>query len=215
MRIRFGDVLFDADARQLFCGESEARLSAKAFELLRLLIERRPAALSKATLQDHLWPDVFVSETNLPALVNEVRRAIGDDARQPRFVVTLHGFGYAFRGTTTGDVERPSSFWLSGVAGTIPLSHGENVLGRDAIGALRLDSPTVSRHHARIVVVDQTATIEDLGSKNRTFVNSKEVTSLQPLAEGDQIRVGSFVLTLRSTGAGVSTVTERGPGSLT
>ena len=210
MRVRFDDILFDSDARQILCRGTEVHLSSKAFELLRMLIDRRPAAVSKATLQDHLWPDVFVSETNLPALVNEVRRALGDDARQPRFVVTLHGFGYAFRGTVAGDAENSSGFWLAGVAGAIPLNNGHNELGRDGIGSLRLDSPTVSRQHARIVVTDGVATIEDLGSKNGTFVNNEALTGMRPLEDGDQIRVGSFVLTLRSALTGVSTLTEAG-----
>jgi DNA-binding winged helix-turn-helix (wHTH) protein len=73
-KIRFGDVLFDLAARQVFRGAAEVHLSGKAFELLRYLIERRPQAVSKQDLQAHLWPDTFVTEANLPSLVAEALR---------------------------------------------------------------------------------------------------------------------------------------------
>ena len=64
---------------------------------------RRPAAVSKAEIQEHLWPDTFVSEANIPTLVAEIRDAIDDDARQPRFIRTVFGFGYGFCGDVTDD----------------------------------------------------------------------------------------------------------------
>ena len=103
MKVRFGDVRFDGEARQLFRQQDPVHVSGKAFELLKLLLERRPAALSKAEIQEHLWPDTFVSEANLPTLVTEIREAIGDDARHARFVRTVHGFGYAFSGEVTNE----------------------------------------------------------------------------------------------------------------
>jgi pSer/pThr/pTyr-binding forkhead associated (FHA) protein len=81
------------------------------------------------------------------------------------------------------------------------------VLGRVGAGAA-LDSPTVSRHHARIVVVGEAATIEDLGSKNGTFVNDEAVTSLRNLKDGDRVRVGSFLLTFRLGSLNASTLTQ-------
>ena len=88
MTVRFGDLEFDAEARQLYRNGSAVHLTGKAFELLKLLLERRPAAMSKAEIQEHLWPDTFVSEANLPTLVAEIRDGLGDDARQPRFLRT-------------------------------------------------------------------------------------------------------------------------------
>jgi len=96
MRLRFGDMTFDGGRRLLIRGPDAVHLSPKAFQLLGLLLARRPDAVSKAEIQDVLWPRTFVSETNLPALVNEVRRALGDRAKAPKFVRTVHGYGYAF-----------------------------------------------------------------------------------------------------------------------
>ena len=69
MRLRIGDFSFDAASRQLLRGADEVHLTLKAFELLRLLVDRRPSAVSKEEIQTHLWPTTFVSEANIPGLV--------------------------------------------------------------------------------------------------------------------------------------------------
>src|SRR5215471_2007346 len=96
MRIQFGEHTFDGVRREVRRGAEEIHLSPKGFELLRLLIDARPRALSKDELIDRLWPDAFVSEASLAGLVTEIRRAVREDAREPRHVRTVHGFGYAF-----------------------------------------------------------------------------------------------------------------------
>ena len=60
-----------------------------------------------------------------------------------------------------------------------------------------VDAPGVSRHHARIVISGSEATIEDLGSKNGTYVGSELVTVPRRLDDGDQIRLGSVVVRFR------------------
>ena len=75
----------------------------RRFQLLGLLVERHPRALSKTELQDRLWPDTFVVEKNLTNLVSEIREALGDDPATPRFIRTVHRFGYAFRETPSMD----------------------------------------------------------------------------------------------------------------
>jgi DNA-binding winged helix-turn-helix (wHTH) protein len=211
MKVHFGDVQFDGAARRLFRNGAEVHLPLKAFELLRILIERRPEALSKADLQKLLWPDTFVAENNLPSLVAQIRDALGDDARSPRYIATLQGFGYAFRAEVTeGDQTRSSDCWLASAGTPILLGPGENVLGREG-AAVVLDSPTVSRRHARVVVDGSEATLEDLGSKNGTYLNNESVTSPQPLKDGDRIRVGSFLLTFRVGPPNTSTLTAAAP----
>jgi DNA-binding winged helix-turn-helix (wHTH) protein len=211
MKVHFGDVLFDGAARRLFRNGSEIHLPLKAFEMLRILIERRPEALSKAELQKLLWPDTFVVENNLPSLIAQIREALGDDARAPRYIATLQGFGYAFRANATdGDYSSASDWWLAWAGAPILLVAGENVLGREG-AAIVLDSPTVSRRHARVIVDGTGAMIEDLLSKNGTFLNNESVTSPRPLKDGDQIRVGSFLLTFRAGPPNTSTLTAPAP----
>jgi DNA-binding winged helix-turn-helix (wHTH) protein len=101
MRVLFGDCTFDSDARTLQRGAETVRLSGKAFQLLEILLAARPNPVSKTDLFAKLWPDTFVSEANLASLVKEIRAAIGDDARAPRWVRTAHRFGYAFSGPVT------------------------------------------------------------------------------------------------------------------
>src|SRR3954466_12913608 len=99
MNIRFGECALDTDSRVLLRGGQPVHLTPKAFQLLAFLVEVRPRAVSKSELQDKLWPATFVSEGNLATIVKEVRLAIGDDARQPVNVRTVHGYGYSFAGT--------------------------------------------------------------------------------------------------------------------
>ena len=96
MRLRFGEVTFDPEARLLLKGPEPVHLAPKAFDLLALLVKERPRALSREQLIEAIWPDVVVAEANLTGLVNDVRTAVGDDARHPAFLKTHHGFGYSF-----------------------------------------------------------------------------------------------------------------------
>jgi DNA-binding winged helix-turn-helix (wHTH) protein len=197
MTYRFGDVRVDLGTRQVWRGETEVHMTRRAFELLALLIERSPDAISKPEIHSRLWPDTFVSEVTLQSLVFEVRRGLGDRARKPRFVRTVHGFGYAFCANPS---ETPASRavrgWLIGDMGRLPVYEGENVLGRDGEGVVELRSPTVSRRHA-ILRLGERPVLADLGSKNGTFVGTTPVHGEVPVADGERIRLGAVLLTLR------------------
>ena len=215
MKISFGPFILDFDTRQLTRGGREIHISPKAFELLAALAAERPAVLSKAILQQRLWPDTFVAEANLSNLIAEIRAALGDSPREPQYVRTVHKFGYAFCGEAAGAVARPAApvaptCWIDWAGRSLPLFKGEHVIGRDLDVAIRLDSATVSRRHARIVVTAAAAVLEDFGSKNGTFHRDTRVTAPTPLADGDAIRVGSHLLTFRRRGAD-STETHVGP----
>ncbi len=106
MRLLFGDCRFDAESRTLERGGTMVRITAKAFQLLELLLAARPNPIAKEELFTRLWPDTFVSDANLAGLVKEIRASIGDDARAPRYVRTVHRFGYAFSGGVTQAPER-------------------------------------------------------------------------------------------------------------
>jgi DNA-binding winged helix-turn-helix (wHTH) protein len=190
----------DLGSRQLFRGSVEIHLPPKAFDLLRLLVEKRPQALSKAELHDRLWPGTFVTEATLASLIAELRRALEDDPRAPRFVRTLHGFGYAFCGRVDAEgppAETTKSCWIVWRSQEFPLDSGDNIIGREPNAAVRVDVPSVSRRHARIVVSPHGATIEDLGSKNGTFVRGERVSGVTPLVDLDALRVGSVQTTFR------------------
>jgi len=73
------------------------------------------------------------------------------------------------------------------------ISHSEAVIGRDPMVDIPIQSPTVSRRHARLVLVEGGYAIEDLGSSNGTFVNGIRLNRLRPLNSGDQIRLGKSI----------------------
>lgn len=201
MRVRFGECAFDSDARQLTVAGRAIGLSPRALELLALLLAHRPRALPQGELRDRLWPDTVVSYTSLARLVTELRRAVADQRRQPRFIRTVHGYGYAFCGEAieASGESAPTAFTCSLVWGTreIGLAEGENLIGRTDECTIRIDSPRVSRRHARILVAQGAASIEDLGSKNGTFVAKRIVHGPTPLTDGDELGVGSVVLIFR------------------
>jgi DNA-binding winged helix-turn-helix (wHTH) protein len=211
--LRFGEFSLDEDRRQVFRGTEPVSLEPKAYELLTLLVARRPKALSKAQIREVLWPGTFVSESSLTRLVNDVRSALGDHAVQPRFIRTLRGFGYAFCGTV-GDGQRPPSGPDPSGCGLlwgdceIPLPEGEHLLGRDDGCLIRSRSVRVSRRHAKITVTAGRAVLEDLGSRNGTSVGGRRIEGPVELAGGDAIRVGPEEIVFLGPGGAGSTVSD-------
>jgi DNA-binding winged helix-turn-helix (wHTH) protein len=215
-RVGFGEFALDTNTRELLLGGQPVHLSPKAYQLLTILVEGRPNALSKSELQRRLWPGTFVVEANVANLVGEIRDALGDDPRRPRFLRTVHGFGYAFQGTAAERGPAAASGTLCRLiwkGGRATLSEGEHLLGRDAEASVVLDSPSVSRRHARILVATGEATLEDLGSKNGTFLNDRRVGTPLALADGDKLRVGSVGMTFRILSSAASTQTGISQGS--
>jgi len=201
---RFGAFTLDAGARQLVSSDGELHLSPKAFDLLTMLLANHQRAVSKAELQDRLWPATFVQETNLAGLVAEIRRALRPRDRS-EYIRTVYRFGYRFVGDVT--VETPASqplptrttLYLLHDRREIFLADGASIIGRSPSAAIRIDSPGVSRSHARIVASGGAASVEDLGSKNGTFVNGSRIEAKTPLSDGDEILVGAIVLTFRAS----------------
>jgi DNA-binding winged helix-turn-helix (wHTH) protein len=204
--------VLDTDTRELRRGSQPIHLSPKAFQLLQLLVEARPKALSKTDLQQRLWPDTFVVEANLSNLIGEVRGALGEAAHRPHFVRTLHGFGYAFHDAPAAESHpqtRSSGvlYRLAWQDGQATLEEGDYVLGRDSALAVFLDSPSVSRRHARLRLAGSEVILEDLGSKNGTYLNGRKVTSPVRVSDRDEIRVGRVLLAIRVLAAQPSTET--------
>jgi DNA-binding winged helix-turn-helix (wHTH) protein len=214
MRVSFGDFVFDRSTRQLLRDGEERHLEPKAFDLLDLLLARRPEAVSKSEIQQRLWPETFVSESSLTGLVAQIRQALDDGRKPPRFVRTVHGFGYAFSGEVSAEPPTspgraaPRVIWEEQI---IPLRPGENLLGRDEDVTVRIDAPGVSRHHARMVVAGDQVTLEDLGSKNGTFRGEERLEGPVVLNDGDTFRLGRQLLSFRSARVVGPTRTETAP----
>lgn len=209
MRTRFLQFIVDSETRQLLSDGKEVHLSPKAFDLLYILLTRRPNVVAKEELLRQIWPATYVVEANLNVLIAEVRRALSDNAQTPRFIRTAHSVGYAFCATAT-DTGISSRFWLVAGSRNFVLTEGENIIGRDPSCGIWLDDPDVSRRHARIDIdnVQRTALIEDLDSTNGTLLGRSRIKAQMPLADGDLIRIGNFQLKFRSA-SGIPQETRR------
>jgi DNA-binding winged helix-turn-helix (wHTH) protein len=217
MTFRFGSLTLDTESRALFREGRPVAISPKAFKLLQVLLEGRPRAIPKAELHQRLWPDTTVSDVNLPTLIAEIRNAIGDGARSPEFIRTVYGYGYAFHGpaTTLRRDGSPASstdriFRLLWGQREVALSDGENILGRGTDSLVWIDAQSVSRRHARVMVASGLATLEDLGSKNGTYVNGIKLSSPIALRDGDELRIGNVPMTLKVFARPSSTETATG-----
>ncbi len=192
MSTRFGQFVFDEERRQLTKDGQPVAVSPKAFQLLQILLEERPKVVPKQQLIERLWPDVVVEEANVRNLIAEIRRVTGAN-----LIRTVHRFGYAFEAPALDVNSRRPGARLDDATRTYPLMEGLSVIGRDDRCAVSLDARGVSRQHAQIRIAAGSAAVEDLGSKNGTWVNGARITAAVPLREGDTIRVGVVTLTYR------------------
>jgi DNA-binding winged helix-turn-helix (wHTH) protein len=206
--ITFGPFTLDDGARQMCRNGEPVHLSPKAFDLLALLVRRRPQAISKSDILDTLWRDTFVSEGNLAVLVKEVRDALGDSAQHPAFIRTVQRFGYAFSAIATdGQARAAAPCWVTWGTQRATLLIGENILGRDPAANVLIDMVGVSRRHAMIAVVGEQVTLTDLGSKNGTFAEGERITTPVRLVDNTEIRLGPVPIRFRCLAVGASTQT--------
>jgi DNA-binding winged helix-turn-helix (wHTH) protein len=210
--IRFGAFELDSQTRRLRREGVDVHLSPKAFELLGLLVDAAPRVVAKRELHARLWPGGAVADATLVALVKQLRRALGDHDRQAPLIRTVHRVGYAMESPVVRRervVSGPTGCWLMAGQRRLPLVAGENIVGRDATAPVRLDDPVVSRRHARIAVSGAGTLIEDLGSKNGTFIDGQRLAD-GPVAlrDGNRIAFGSVAVTYRESGGGMPTLTH-------
>jgi DNA-binding winged helix-turn-helix (wHTH) protein len=211
---RLGPWQVNPAACELCDGDTVVRLRPKVMDLLAAFAARPGEVLSKQLLLDLVWSDVTVGDASLTVAVGELRDALGDHPDAPAYIETIPRRGYRLIAPVTdpdGDRVRPggSRFWLIGAGVELVLRQGENLIGRAPESHVRIESPKVSRQHARITVAGDAAFVEDLGSKNGTFVGDVKVEGPTPLANGDQLRLGQLAALLRIVVADrESTITE-------
>lgn len=195
---------------------SEFRVRPKVMDVLVALAERPGEVLSKRQLLDTVWSDVTVGDASLTVAVRELRTTLGDDREAPSYIETIRGRGYRLVAPVAlsphggaAVATAGSQFWLIGEDLEFVLNEGENLVGRAPDADVHIEMPKVSRRHARITVSGDTATVEDLGSKNGTFIGDAPIDGPTPLRHGNELRLGNLAAVLRvvvlETG---STVTE-------
>jgi DNA-binding winged helix-turn-helix (wHTH) protein len=126
-------------AQGLARGEQEIRLTPKSLSVLCVLAERAGRVVTRRELFRAAWPDTVVSDSALTSCIQELRHALGDDARRPRFIETVHRRGYRFLARTTSDARHESRLETP----TPSRRSGTPLVGREAeikkmLGAWRL-----------------------------------------------------------------------------
>jgi DNA-binding winged helix-turn-helix (wHTH) protein len=182
----------DSASRQL-------HLSPKAFDVLEVLLARRPNVVSKDVLLREIWGSKVVEEANLAIAVGEIRKALGDDPKSPSIVLTVSRRGYRFAADTqdlelrdaTAAPDPAVRCWLTWRDMTLPLRDGENPVGRHPASAVWINAASVSRAHARIYATASGMTVEDRGSRNGTFVDGKRIAGPHVLVDGSTVTFGS------------------------
>jgi DNA-binding winged helix-turn-helix (wHTH) protein len=104
-RYRFGDFTLSTRKRLLIRNGQQLPLIPRYFDLLIFLIERRRDAVHRREIFDRVWSDVIVSDSALSQAIRTLRRTLGDDPREPRFIRTVSRHGYQF--TCPDVIEEP------------------------------------------------------------------------------------------------------------
>lgn len=205
MRVRFGGFTLDTDRHELRRGTEPVHLTPKAFQLLEILVECRPKAMAQQELYDRLWPDTVVDKSNVHNLVYQLREALAD--REQQMIRTIYGFGFSFAAPAAEETAGLSSWMLLVGDRELGLVTGENIVGRERDAAIRIDDPSISRRHARIIVSAEGVAVEDLRSKNGTSMHGRRIHAVDRLTDGDMIVFGTVAAVLRAVGGAPSTQT--------
>jgi DNA-binding winged helix-turn-helix (wHTH) protein len=198
---RLGRWLVQPSLNRLVRGKTELHVRPKLMDLLVFLTRHAGEVVSKGEILEGVWAKQFMAESVLSGLIAELRGVLDDDAREPRFIETVPKRGYRLiapvepEGDATAGAAAACILIVAGRR--IPLGEGEHLIGRAPDVAVHVDSTDVSRHHAKVVVHEGCATIEDLGSKNGTFVGKERVAEPRALRNGDQVRVGGVLIVFR------------------
>lgn len=218
MLYRFGEFLYDPLNRTLSRRGEEIALTPKTRDLLALFLENPKRLLTRQAIADRLWPDVAVTDDALRFQVAELRKALGNESHG--FLRTIPREGYRWEAGIRRDEKGGALAVLSSTercyrlfleSREVGLEEGENLIGRDSDTTVWIDHTSVSRHHARIFVTGERVTLEDLESKNGTYVRGERIERAISLADGDTIEIGRISMTFRVLSRVVSTETEKEP----
>jgi DNA-binding winged helix-turn-helix (wHTH) protein len=210
-----GDWLVEPTLDRITRDGREVRLRPRATDVLTVLALASGKLVSKRELMDEVWRTEFIGDHALTQVIAELRAALGDDARNPAFIENIPRRGYRLVAAVTPVAESSVAptgatmpFKLETEDGPRSLLQGSNVIGRTDDADIRIDKTEVSRCHATITIQGTTAVIEDLGSKNGTFVNGRQLDGPTTLTNGDEIWIGRSVARMRFLIEGEPTKTE-------
>jgi adenylate cyclase len=108
-QLSFGRYRFEPATARLWADQREVKLTRKAASVLGLLVERAGQPVTKQELFTAVWSNTVVSDDALTTCIQELRKALGDDAKQPRYIETRHRYGYCFVAELTRDTPAPAA----------------------------------------------------------------------------------------------------------
>ena len=195
----FGSCTLDTNSRELREGERVIAADPRHVAVLLYFLENPGRVISREELIEKVWGKSNDGAERLSQAVAALREAFHDrDARIPRYIAAAPPRGYKFvANVNTTNVEYELIHGLR----RLPLAPGENIIGRAGDSTIRIGTTGVSRHHARLVIGADRATIEDLESKNGTLVNRRRIKGVCELKQHDEVGIGDATLIFQlSTG---------------
>jgi len=193
---RFGEFELDVAAYTLRRAGQRIKLEKIPMEVLVLLVQKAGILVDRTEIQAALWgSDVFVDQdAAINTAIRKIRRALGDEAEHSRFVETIVGKGYRFIASLKSHVHLPNYLVTRGKRQFV-LNRAENLLGRDPEATVHIDHPSVSRRHARISIHSGRVVLEDLESRNGTFLDGRHLEGPTDIQHGAIIGLGPITLT--------------------
>ena len=107
--VGFGRYRFDLQDGRLWAGAKEIRLTPKASAVLKVLVTHAGAPVKKEAIFASVWSDSVAGDDALTSCIQELRKALADDAKQPQYIETRHRKGYQFIAPLSGNVARAKS----------------------------------------------------------------------------------------------------------
>jgi DNA-binding winged helix-turn-helix (wHTH) protein len=208
---RFGDFELDVAAFTLRREGIPVRLEKIPMEVLVLLVEHAGTLVARDSIHAAVWgADVFLDrDAAINTAMRKIRRALGEDVGRPRLVETVVGKGYRFVGQIVRETVDPrrqvAVYRLTRGTDAFALQDGDNLIGRDPNVRVFLDHPSVSRRHARLSITGARVVLEDLNSRNGTWMDGRVITSPTEVHDGAIIGVGPITLTFVSLSGVAST----------
>jgi Tol biopolymer transport system component/DNA-binding winged helix-turn-helix (wHTH) protein len=189
----FDEFRLDAAKRQLRRGAEIVPLYSKAFDLLLVLVQSSGRDLTKDEILEKVWPGQILEESNLTVNISAVRRALGEKASQPRYLITIPGRGYRFIANVRDEQDAANGFVIeSQTISQITVEEETDEVDDEAIEAL--ERPAVSIERKEIGALNEANVLSEAGRMPALPAVFKRPMALAALVSLLIVLVSAFVL---------------------
>ena len=184
MRYRFGQCTLDRETATLHGPDGLIVLRRQTWRLLLELLERAPSLVERDVLLDRVWGRTALSPNALPQTISELRQALGDTARSPRYIETCHGRGYRLVCKVEREAESPAEAQPAPVGASSDAAEHGNRPGRRLASAAGLSALAV----LVVLLVGQTLTLNSNPAFEAGESHAAMVASLKRQADAARSR---------------------------